>query len=69
MRIPSEQARSLGMVNCFQILETGRLLSHLAVNASICTDVVCAVGHDLGLFRADFHSIRPLLSTSLLVRS
>ena len=40
-----------------QLHETGHLLSLLAVHPSICTDVVRAAGHELGLFCADFHSI------------
>ena len=31
----------------------------LSVNAAVCADVVCAVGHDVALFCADFHSICP----------
>ena len=39
------------------MLETGHLLYLLAVHADICTDVFRAVGHDLALVCADFHSM------------
>ena len=44
------------MQGCSQVSETGHLLKLLAVHANIRTDVVHAVGHDLTLFCADFHS-------------
>ena len=42
---------------CSQVLETGHLLWLLAAHTNIFTAVVLAVGHDLALFCADFHSI------------
>ena len=53
-----------------QVLETGHLLSILAVHANICSGKTRALGHDLDLFCADFHFISALaMSMSLLVRS
>ena len=42
---------------CSQVPETGHLLQILADHTNICTDVVRAVGPDVALFCADFHSI------------
>ena len=59
-RPKSEPLLSAGAIfaqGCSQVLETGCLLQLLAIHANICTDVVHAVGHDLALFCADFHSI------------
>ena len=55
MQASAEQMSSLHRVA--QVLETGHLLYLPAVHANTCPHVVRAVGHDLALFCADFHSI------------
>ena len=55
MQASAEQMSSLHRVA--QVLETGHLLYLPAVHANTCPHVVRAVGHDLALFYADFHSI------------
>ena len=55
MQISTEQVPSLHRIaSRYLTLVTTELL---AVHADMCTDVVRAVGHDLALFCANFHSI------------
>ena len=60
MQISAEQISAFIFAQgCSQVLEIGHFLWPLDVHANICTDVVNAAGHDLALYRADFHSICP----------
>ena len=50
---------------CSQVPETGHLLQILADHTNICTDVVRAVGPDVALFCADFHSCHCIVYESV----
>ena len=52
-------AGAIGAQDCSQVLETRQVLYLLAVHANIYTYVVRAVGYELALSCADFHSIGP----------